>query len=76
MASLAELGAGAGAALERGSSWYWSNFDAASNRVAAVASRFAVREVDEHSQQQDGAPDSTATPLSRREFLRRIRPMR
>jgi hypothetical protein len=75
-AAVSGLGAGAGSALERGSGWYWSNFDAASNRVAALVSRHTAR--DDAAEVENVEPASSEADneqLSRREFFRRFKPL-
>jgi hypothetical protein len=77
MAAISSFGAGAGSAIERGSGWYWNNFDAASNRVAAFVSRRAANGTPELTEGPDSpAAPEDGEPLSRRDFLRRFRPSR
>jgi hypothetical protein len=79
-AALGHFGATTRAGIERGSNWYWRTFDAASNRVGALFSRQPREEAPLIAEPQDAAPatdtETEAEQLSRREFLRRLRPLR
>lgn len=75
--AFSDLSAGARRSLERGSSWYWSNFDATSNRVAAAASKLARGDETFPVETPElASEDAEGEQLSRREFLRRLRPLR
>ncbi len=75
--ALSSFGARARSSLDRGSGWYWSNFDATSNRVAAAASKLTSRDEAIATEAPELTPDTMEGPqLSRREFFRRLRPTR
>ena len=76
---LSDFGSRVRAVIERGSNWYWRTFDAASNRVGALFSRQPREEAPLIAETEDAPatePETDAEQLSRREFLRRLRPLR
>jgi hypothetical protein len=78
-AALVHFGATTRAGIERGSNWYWRTFDAASSRVGALFSRQPREEAPLIAEPQDAPAadaETEAEQLSRREFLRRLRPLR